>query len=544
MSRPKRPSPSTVTAWQNRRLGLFIHWGLYSLLGGVWQGKEISGYNEQIQAHARIPRDAYATLARDFNPILWNPDEVVALAKAAGMKFVVITAKHHDGFSLFDSAHSDFNVVTATPYGIDIIEGLSQACKRGGLGFGVYFSTIDWHFKGGTGIDFHPTEGIRNDNEIPEAHADFSAAQLTELVTKYGPISEVWFDMGSPTPEQSELFADTVHRHQPEAMVSGRVFNYQGDFVVMGDNEIPPYQLEEAWQSPASIYHETWGYRSWQKRNDLAGKVAEHLQNLVRVISRGGNYLLNIGPRGDGSIVEFEEDVLLGIGQWLEAHQEAIEGTSPQPFRHLEFGAATACKNKLFLFILSWPESGELILPGLINQIASAYWIRSPGNQLTVRATDGATVIEIDHAIPSDPVPVIVVELDGPVAVRSTCIPPNGDGVWVLRPDNADSFSHLNGRGYYDPPKLYKLRWSLGPLAPGPYQVELNVLEFHDDTDVQVQIGGYVSIINLFKGLNLVWSFEPEGDDEIEVFITPVPPIEKGVGLNLTLNSITVTPLQ
>jgi len=317
MSRPQRPSAETIAKWQSRRFGLFIHWGLYSIPGGVWKGKQVSGYNEQIRAHARIPKEEYAQLAGEFNPVLWNPDAVAALAKEAGMTFVVLTSKHHDGFSLFHTSHSQFNVVDATPYGKDIVAGLAEACRKVGLGFGVYFSTIDWNFEGGTGIDYEPTEGVRNDNDIPDAHAQFNAAQLTELLSNYGPISEVWFDMGKPTLEQSMLFADTVHCIQPETMVSGRVFNYQGDFTVMGDNEIPRYPIEEPWQSPASIFHETWGYRSLQPREDLQGKIDEHVKNLTHVVSRGGNYLLNIGPRGDGSIVEFEADVLRGIGKWL-----------------------------------------------------------------------------------------------------------------------------------------------------------------------------------------------------------------------------------
>jgi alpha-L-fucosidase len=371
---------------------MFIHWGLYSLLGGVWRGKRIEGYNEQIQAHARIPREDYEALAKDFNPVKWDPLAVAGLAKEAGMTFIVLTAKHHDGFSLFHTGQSPFNVVDTTPYGQDIVKGLSEACASVGLGFGVYFSTIDWHYPGATGIDYWPDgRGVRNDNEIPEAHAVFNERQLAELMTGYGPISEVWFDMGRPTPEQSKAFADTVHRYQPETMVSGRVFNYQGDFTVMGDNEIPPYSIEEPWQTPASIFPETWGYRSWQERGDPADKIREHVANLTKVVTHGGNYLLNIGPRGDGSIVEFEAEVLRGIGQWLS--QNSID-RAEEP----------------------WP------------------------------------------------------------AVQAGV-----DGSYDLSFDLAKTFYRTNGRGYYDPAKLYKLSWLLQTDASGSYRVDWNVPEFACD---------------------------------------------------------------
>jgi alpha-L-fucosidase len=271
--------------------------------------------------NAPIPLDEYASTAKSFNPTKWDPDAVVALAKAAGMRYIVITSKHHDGFNMFHTAQSKYNVVDATPYHRDVVKELADACKRGGIGFGVYYSSIDWHQPG---MD-HYIEG--NSNPLSEEHAQFNAAQLRELLSNYGSISEIWFDMGKPTPEQSDLFATTVHKLQPQTMVSGRVWNYQGDFTVMGDNEVPAYGIDEPWQTPASIFHETWGYRSWQKREDLQGKIEENITRLVQVVSRGGNYILNIGPEGDGSVVPYEADVLHGIGAWLKPNGEAIYGT-------------------------------------------------------------------------------------------------------------------------------------------------------------------------------------------------------------------------
>jgi hypothetical protein len=315
---------------------MFIHFGLYSMAGGMWKGRKIdNGYSEQILANAPLPPEEYAALARTFDPERFDPDAIVALAKAAGMKYIVITAKHHDGFNLFGTKVTNYNIVDATPYRRDLIKALADACKRGGIAFGVYYSTIDWHHPGGNRY----IEG--NSNPITPAQEAFNVAQLKELLSNYGPISEIWFDMGKPTPRQSLHFESTVHRLQPDTMVSGRVWNHQGDFTVMGDNAEPSVAVEEPWESPASMYPDTWGYRSWQVRDDLTGKVHEHIARLVHVVSAGGNYILNIGPEGDGSVVPFEADVLAGVGAWLKTNGQAIYGTRAQPFKALDFGYAT-----------------------------------------------------------------------------------------------------------------------------------------------------------------------------------------------------------
>jgi alpha-L-fucosidase len=317
-----RPNAGTVQQWQSRKFGMFIHFGLYSMLGGIWKSKRYSGnYSEQIQSDARIPETEYAALAKTFRPEQWDPDAIVRLARDAGMQFIVLTAKHHDGFNLFRTQQTDFNIVDGTPYGRDIVKSLAEACARQHMPFGVYYSTIDWHYG--------DTPEPRNDNRISEAHEEFNARQLKELMTHYGPLTEIWFDMGHPTKLQSEHFANVVHQYQPNCLVSGRVWNSQGDFLEMGDDEIPDYILDEPWESPASIFKETWGYRSWQERTDLEQKQKEHILRLVKVVSHGGNYILNIGPRGDGSVVRYEADVLLSPAHNHNLFARLISVTRP-----------------------------------------------------------------------------------------------------------------------------------------------------------------------------------------------------------------------
>lgn len=461
-----RPSAQTVRRWQNRKYGMFIHFGLYSKLGGVWKGKQYSGnYSEQIQSDAHIPEAEYAKLASEFNPERWDPERIVRLAQDAGMRFIVITAKHHDGFSLFGTKASSFNVVNASPYAKDIVKGLADACARHGLAFGVYYSTIDWHFG--------DVPDPKNDNPISPAHEKFNLEQLRELVTSYGPLAEIWFDMGHPTKLQSKHFADQVHKYQPECLVSGRVWNSEGDFLEMGDDEIPNYILDEPWESPASIFKDTWGYRSWQARTELVQKVEEHIKRLVAVVSRGGNYILNIGPEGDGSVVGYEADVLRGTGKWLKRNGEAIYATQPQPFRKLDFGYATVSGYKLYLFVEHTPADGKLRLPGLRTGIRKAYLLGDPGRKPLAVVHEDVTGQSVAAPKCDCFMPVVSLEMAGDIVVEQPLNATNSKSTITLSAESADHFYNNNGEGYYDPPVLRKLRWSFTVARGGTYKLEM-----------------------------------------------------------------------
>ena len=349
--------------WHQNKYSMFIHFGLYSAYGGVYNGKPVTfGYSEQIQSFAGIFSDWYADTALEFDPIKFNADEIVSLAKEAGMRSIVITTKHHDGFCMFKTATTEYNSVDATPTKRDYVKELSEACRRGGINFAMYYSLIDWNFPYAYPISSH------NCDFITPQHHEFSKAQVTELLTNYGPVSELWFDMGSNQPEQSKELYELVHKLQPDCMVSGRLGNGWYDFAVMADNKYPEGALQAPWQSAASMFDETWSYRSWQKRGDKHEKAMEKLRSLINVVSHGGNFLLNIGPRGDGSVVKFESDVLKEIGAWLKENGEAIYGTEASPFREdFAWGKSTRKGNKLYLILSGkYPTNGtiELNLPG------------------------------------------------------------------------------------------------------------------------------------------------------------------------------------
>lgn len=353
--------------WIDQKFSMFIHFGLYSVYGGVYEGEPVvKGYSEQIQSFAGIFSDWYANTANEFNPTKWNPDSVVALAKAAGMRSIVFTSKHHDGFCMYHSDYTSFNIVDSTPYGRDLMKELAEACKRGGIRFGVYFSLIDWHYPHAYPISSH------NADPLTDEHYEYNLKQVEEIMTNYGDISEIWFDMGSLTPKQSKGLYELVDRLQPGCMISGRLGNDFVDFAVMADNEYPDYKMGVPWQTAASMFDETWSYRSWQERGEVKVKVEEKIASLVEVISRGGNYLLNIGPRGDGSIVEFERDVLLGIGDWIDKNSEAIYGAEANPFHNtLNWGDVTTNNGNLYAFVKNVPSSSKIDLSGFTGDVKS-----------------------------------------------------------------------------------------------------------------------------------------------------------------------------
>lgn len=340
-------SKEAFDKWHANKYSMFIHFGLYSELGGVWDGKPVTrGYSEQIQSFAGIFSDWYGSTAKSFNPINFNADSIVAFAKRSGMKSIVITSKHHDGFCMFRTATTDYNSYDATPCKRDFVKEMAEACKRAGINFGIYFSLIDWHYPHAYPISSH------NSDFITPQHHQYNKAQVTELLTNYGSISELWFDMGANTPQQSKELYDLVHKLQPNCMVSGRLGNDFYDFSVMADNKYPESTLQTAWQSAASMFDETWSYRSWQQRGEVKDKVNEKLRSLINVVSHGGNFLLNIGPKGDGSVVEFERQVLEQIGSWLDKNGEAIYNTEASPFQtSFDWGAVTQKDNTLYLIL-------------------------------------------------------------------------------------------------------------------------------------------------------------------------------------------------
>ena len=407
---PADDETARLTRWQRLGFGMFVHWGLYSELGGVWRGEPVAqGYSEQIQGWAKIPDADYAKVAERLAAPKFDADAICGLARDAGARYIVVTAKHHDGFAMFDTASTDFDIVERTPFGKDPLKLLSAACRRLGLGFGVYFSLVDWHAG-------HTPEVQHNSNPIPAAMEPLIEQQLRELMTHYGPIAEVWFDMAAPTPEQSRRFAAIVRELQPQAAINGRIWNNAGDFVTLGDNQAPPASIRPPFQVPASIYHATWGYRSWQQREDRAGKVRELVRGLVDARAAGGNYLLNIGPMGDGGVVPFEAEVLRGIGAWLRRHGGVALDAQPSGLPPQDWGTTLADARGVYLFVREW-RGGELVVRGLDNAPVSVRIDGMPDAPPLAWTRDGHDLrIALPARAPDPVLPVLRVDLgDAPL---------------------------------------------------------------------------------------------------------------------------------
>jgi len=479
----KKQTEQAIAKWQAMRFGLFIHFGAYADLAGVWQGKEIEKLGEQIQRHADISQQDYQEVVKNFNPENFDADAIAKLAKQAGMRYIVLTTKHHDGFAMFDSKHTDFDIVDYTDYKKDLLKELSDACQRHGLKLGLYYSTPDWHFNG-PNPERNPVDGkISVFAKVSKANEDFQVAQLEELMSNYGEIVEVFFDMGEPTLAQSKRFRDVVKKYQPSALINGRVMNNQGDFLTMPDNHVPDSPITEyPWETPGTFYH-TWGYKSWVKGLPLEEQIAVQVGKLSDIASMGGNFLLNIGPKGDGSVLAYEKDVLVGVGGWVEKNKEAIFETGLNPFLKLPWGQVSTKAGSLYLHIHQWPQNNQLVLPGLENTVKQVTLLTDDVSQLIVKQEDGNTLIDLS-GIKQDPyLTILKLDYRGELQIIPRHSKANENGTITLVGEDATKQGKFGKESYRSMLKDFSRSWYVDVPDPGNYQVKISYKMRYKDKD-------------------------------------------------------------
>jgi alpha-L-fucosidase len=434
---PAAPAPDPMKEkrlewFREAKYGLFIHWGLYAIPAGEWKGTRIPGIGEWIMNRAKIPVKEYELLAKQFNPVKFNADEWVRLAKDAGMKYIVITSKHHDGFALYNSQVSTWDIVDATPFKRDVLRELAAACARQGIRLGFYYSqSQDWHEPGGAGNNWDFPSNAEKDKSgaFDKYLREKAEPQVRELLTRYGPVALIWFDTPQlmNTGDRASRFTDLVRKLQPMTLIDGRL-GEAGDYMTTGDNVIPPEIQKEAWEVPATINH-TWGYRKddhdWKSPGQITFK-------LVDIVSKGGNYLLNVGPMADGIIPQHSQDNLRAVGRWLTINGEAIYGARPSPWgeelgESSSRGAKDVRNQPLFLVQTEWrvtEKPGKLYftffteprapfaLPRMKNAVKRAYRLDG-GVPIELKTDNGVTTFVLDRPIWDPMATVVVVEYEG-----------------------------------------------------------------------------------------------------------------------------------
>jgi alpha-L-fucosidase len=417
---------SRMDWWRDARFGMFIHWGLYAVPAGEWNGK--TGYGEWIRTSAEIPLEVYNQFLPKFNPVQFDADAWVKTARDAGMKYIVITSKHHDGFCMFDTRQTDFNIML-TPFKRDPMKELAAACKKYGLKFCFYHSIMDWHHP-----DYLPRREWEKDRSVEGAdfnrYVAYMKAQLKELLTNYGEIGVLWFD-GEWENTWNERYGKEIYNYvrglQPDLLVNNRVGAGRLDMEGMtkegafgGDFGTPEQQIPSTglpgldWETCMTM-NDHWGYNKQDKKFKSTKEI---IRMLADIASKGGNYLLNVGPTAEGLFPQESLDRLEAIGKWMKVNGESIYGTHASPFSQLPWGRCTqktgAAGTILYLHVFDWPASGQLILPGVLNEQLKSFLLADPQRTpLEVRRQNDALVMTLPSKAPDSINSVIVLYLQG-----------------------------------------------------------------------------------------------------------------------------------
>ena len=472
--------------FREARFGMFIHWGLYSQAAGYWNGKPVDGMGEWLMNDVPIPDSQYAKLIPKFNPVKFNALDWVRTAKAAGMKYIVITTKHHDGFGMYPSQLTDW-CIKSTPFKRDPLKELAAACRQEGVKLCFYHSIMDWHHP-----DYLPRKPW---NDLANPHAKFEdyetylKGQLKELLTNYGPIGLLWFDGDWEDTWNNERGIDLykyVRGLQPDLIVNNRVGKDGiGDYGTP-EQTIPAngYGPGVDWETCMTM-NGTWGF----KRQDNDWKTtATLLYNLVDIASKGGNYLLNVGPTGEGLLPATSIKRLKEVGQWMDVNGEAIYGTTASPFpKQLPWGRCTkrveGDTTTLYLHVFDWPADGRLLVPGLHTAADSAALLTDQAKPLVTATNDDGLLVSVPATAPDRISSTLVLKFSTPLVILSRPIMQKADGSVslpaILAQLHGDSLQFEAGTNHDNIGFWFQaadwVDWNLTVKQPGKYRVTAEI---------------------------------------------------------------------
>jgi alpha-L-fucosidase len=441
----KEQKDARMKWWREARFGMFIHWGVYAVPAGVYQGEQIPGIGEWIMS-TRIPVDEYRSYAKEFNPVHYDPQAWARLAKEAGMRYMVITSKHHDGFALFPSEVTDWDIADASPYGKDLIGPLAEAARAEGLKFGLYFSQAqDWVHPGG--IKRRGVWDEKQRGDVDKYFDEIAVQQTREILERYQPDILWWDTPETTTQAQADKLAAQVSV-VPGIITNNRLGgNYQGD-TETPEQFIPPTGFKDRDFEVCMTMNGTWGYKSWDHNWKSTTDI---IQKLCDIASKGGNFLLNIGPKADGTIPQPSIDRLKAVGKWMDVNGEAIYGTTASPFGKFLWGRSTVKMREegatVYLHIFDWPENGKLEVPGFGSTPESAILMagRKPLTTTPFPAGEGkGLMIDVPAEAPDSHASVIKIEVKGETDFEKVLPRQAPDGSLALVPQEA--YLHSNSK--------------------------------------------------------------------------------------------------
>jgi alpha-L-fucosidase len=399
--------------WREAKFGLFIHWGVYAVPAGKYG--DVDTYGEWIMWNTKMSPTEYRGYAKKFNPVKYNPEQWVKIAKDAGMRYIVITSKHCDGFALFPSKASSWNVVDASAYGKDLLGPLVKAAHAQDLKIGFYYSQAqDWGNRGGAIKAFKEGDGWDESQKGTfDSYLEKTAIpQVREILTQY-PIDLLWWDtpihMHKP---RAEPIAKLIKEMSPNIVSNTRLGGGFGDYHI-AEQFVPLTGLKGDWETCMTL-NKHWSYNAadhnWKSSTEL-------IQKLIGICAKGGNFLLNVGPTAEGEIPEESVNRLNDVGEWLKENGESIYGTTAGPFPFLSWGAATRKNQIIYLHVFDWPKNGELRLP-LLSKIKKTTLLTDPSNELKFSQSEVGTIIQLPQQAPSKSASVIKLEVaEEPVVV-------------------------------------------------------------------------------------------------------------------------------